>query len=158
MCFIDLASAEKKRLEEKQRIARKNRTKSTEEWKTRLVTVKHKQSNVVAQLMTSDAKCVTVVLCYRLRLGWYYTHRNAALGPRFGSQLCFLAVVYSSVKCCPTPPSWGQNATLQLCVSNWKHLTYSILFQWLNMALSINHVLLFVCFDHYFLCNAQVSS
>ncbi|KAM9350210.1 oxysterol-binding protein-related protein 1-like isoform 2-T2 [Symphorus nematophorus] len=32
---IDLASAEKKRLEEKQRTARKNRTKSTEEWKTR---------------------------------------------------------------------------------------------------------------------------
>ncbi|KAG7214820.1 hypothetical protein INR49_010712 [Caranx melampygus] len=32
---IDLASAEKKRLEEKQRIARKNRTKSTEDWKTR---------------------------------------------------------------------------------------------------------------------------
>uniref|UniRef100_A0A665V140 Oxysterol-binding protein n=1 Tax=Echeneis naucrates TaxID=173247 RepID=A0A665V140_ECHNA len=32
---IDLASAEKKRLEEKQRVARKNRTKSTEEWKTR---------------------------------------------------------------------------------------------------------------------------
>ncbi|KAM7400589.1 hypothetical protein PAMA_005001 [Pampus argenteus] len=32
---IDLASAEKKRLEEKQRIARKNRTKSTEEWKNR---------------------------------------------------------------------------------------------------------------------------
>ncbi|XP_044076023.1 oxysterol-binding protein-related protein 1-like isoform X2 [Siniperca chuatsi] len=32
---IDLASAEKKRLEEKQRMARKNRTKSTEEWKTR---------------------------------------------------------------------------------------------------------------------------
>ncbi|KAF3699381.1 Oxysterol-binding protein-related protein 1 [Channa argus] len=32
---IDLASAEKQRLEEKQRIARKNRTKSTEEWKTR---------------------------------------------------------------------------------------------------------------------------
>lgn len=35
--FIDLASAEKKRLEEKQRAARKNRSKSTEEWKTRLV-------------------------------------------------------------------------------------------------------------------------
>ncbi|KAM9845042.1 oxysterol-binding protein-related protein 1-like [Aulostomus maculatus] len=32
---IDLASAEKKRLEEKQRMARKNRTKSTDEWKTR---------------------------------------------------------------------------------------------------------------------------
>ncbi|XP_034039799.1 oxysterol-binding protein-related protein 1 [Thalassophryne amazonica] len=32
---IDTASAEKKRLEEKQRMARKNRTKSTEEWKTR---------------------------------------------------------------------------------------------------------------------------
>ncbi|XP_041660255.1 oxysterol-binding protein-related protein 1-like isoform X2 [Cheilinus undulatus] len=32
---IDLASVEKKRLEEKQRMARKNRTKSTEEWKTR---------------------------------------------------------------------------------------------------------------------------
>ncbi|XP_034558110.1 oxysterol-binding protein-related protein 1-like isoform X2 [Notolabrus celidotus] len=32
---IDLASAEKKRLEEKQRMARKNRTKSTEDWKTR---------------------------------------------------------------------------------------------------------------------------
>ncbi|XP_070700711.1 oxysterol-binding protein-related protein 1-like [Pempheris klunzingeri] len=32
---IDLASAEKKRLEEKQRAARKNRTKSTDEWKTR---------------------------------------------------------------------------------------------------------------------------
>uniref|UniRef100_A0A3Q4HD84 Oxysterol-binding protein n=1 Tax=Neolamprologus brichardi TaxID=32507 RepID=A0A3Q4HD84_NEOBR len=32
---IDLASAEKKRLEEKQRTARKNRTKSTEEWKVR---------------------------------------------------------------------------------------------------------------------------
>uniref|UniRef100_A0A669DL79 Oxysterol-binding protein n=1 Tax=Oreochromis niloticus TaxID=8128 RepID=A0A669DL79_ORENI len=32
---IDLASAEKKRLEEKQRMARKNRTKSTEEWKVR---------------------------------------------------------------------------------------------------------------------------
>nr|XP_046265225.1 oxysterol-binding protein-related protein 1-like isoform X2 [Scatophagus argus] len=31
----DLASAEKKRLEEKQRMAQKNRTKSTEEWKTR---------------------------------------------------------------------------------------------------------------------------
>ncbi|XP_076000601.1 oxysterol-binding protein-related protein 1-like isoform X2 [Genypterus blacodes] len=32
---IDLASGEKKRLEEKQRMARKNRTKSTDEWKTR---------------------------------------------------------------------------------------------------------------------------
>uniref|UniRef100_A0AAQ5Y101 Oxysterol-binding protein n=1 Tax=Amphiprion ocellaris TaxID=80972 RepID=A0AAQ5Y101_AMPOC len=32
---IDVASAEKKRLEEKQRTARKNRTKSTEDWKTR---------------------------------------------------------------------------------------------------------------------------
>lgn len=32
---IDLAGAEKKRLEEKQRAARKNRTKSTDEWKTR---------------------------------------------------------------------------------------------------------------------------
>ncbi|XP_016898081.1 oxysterol-binding protein-related protein 1-like isoform X2 [Cynoglossus semilaevis] len=32
---IDLASAEKKRLEEKQRMARKNRNKSTEEWRTR---------------------------------------------------------------------------------------------------------------------------
>ncbi|CAG5896681.1 unnamed protein product [Menidia menidia] len=32
---IDLASAEKKRLEEKQRAARKNRSKSTEEWKIR---------------------------------------------------------------------------------------------------------------------------
>eukprot|EP00064_Thunnus_orientalis_P004059 superscaffoldBa00000358_g4070 len=32
---IDLASAEKKRLEEKQRMARKNRNKSTEEWKNR---------------------------------------------------------------------------------------------------------------------------
>uniref|UniRef100_A0A8C8K748 Oxysterol-binding protein n=1 Tax=Oncorhynchus tshawytscha TaxID=74940 RepID=A0A8C8K748_ONCTS len=32
---IDLASAEKKRVEEKQRLARKNRSKSTEEWKTR---------------------------------------------------------------------------------------------------------------------------
>ncbi|XP_035527412.1 oxysterol-binding protein-related protein 1-like isoform X2 [Morone saxatilis] len=32
---IDLASAEKKRLEEKQRMARKNRNKSTDEWKTR---------------------------------------------------------------------------------------------------------------------------
>lgn len=32
---IDLASAEKKRLEEKQRTARKHRTKSTEEWKVR---------------------------------------------------------------------------------------------------------------------------
>ncbi|XP_071773109.1 oxysterol-binding protein-related protein 1-like isoform X1 [Centroberyx gerrardi] len=32
---IDLASAEKKRLEEKQRMARKNRTKSSDEWKTR---------------------------------------------------------------------------------------------------------------------------
>ncbi|CAB1317432.1 unnamed protein product [Coregonus sp. 'balchen'] len=32
---IDLSSAEKKRVEEKQRLARKNRSKSTEEWKTR---------------------------------------------------------------------------------------------------------------------------
>ncbi|XP_061878640.1 oxysterol-binding protein-related protein 1-like isoform X2 [Entelurus aequoreus] len=32
---IDMASAEKKRLEEKQRMARKNRGKSTDEWKTR---------------------------------------------------------------------------------------------------------------------------
>ncbi|KAL7875634.1 hypothetical protein AOLI_G00105970 [Acnodon oligacanthus] len=32
---IDLASAEKKRLEEKQRVARKNRSKSSEDWKTR---------------------------------------------------------------------------------------------------------------------------
>lgn len=34
---VDLASAEKKRLEEKQRMARKNRSKSTDEWKTRQV-------------------------------------------------------------------------------------------------------------------------
>lgn len=34
---IDLASTEKKRLEEKQRMARKNRSKSTDEWKTRQV-------------------------------------------------------------------------------------------------------------------------
>lgn len=39
--FADLASAEKKRLEEKQRTARKNRTKSTDEWKTRWVLVSH---------------------------------------------------------------------------------------------------------------------
>jgi len=32
---IDLASEEKKRLEEKQRAARKNRSKSDEEWKTK---------------------------------------------------------------------------------------------------------------------------
>uniref|UniRef100_A0A8B9RM32 Uncharacterized protein n=1 Tax=Astyanax mexicanus TaxID=7994 RepID=A0A8B9RM32_ASTMX len=32
---IDSASAEKKRLEEKQRVARKNRSKSSEDWKTR---------------------------------------------------------------------------------------------------------------------------
>ncbi|XP_047668967.1 oxysterol-binding protein-related protein 2 [Tachysurus fulvidraco] len=32
---IDLASAEKKRVEEKQRVARKNRSKSNDEWKTR---------------------------------------------------------------------------------------------------------------------------
>ncbi|KAG9356122.1 hypothetical protein JZ751_000966 [Albula glossodonta] len=32
---IDLASEEKKRLEEKQRAARKNRSKSDEDWKTR---------------------------------------------------------------------------------------------------------------------------
>ncbi|GAA6229409.1 oxysterol-binding protein-related protein 1-like isoform X1 [Lates japonicus] len=32
---IDLASEEKKRLEEKQRAARKNRSKADEEWKTR---------------------------------------------------------------------------------------------------------------------------
>lgn len=32
----DLASEEKKRLEEKQRTARKNRSKSEEDWKTRL--------------------------------------------------------------------------------------------------------------------------
>uniref|UniRef100_A0A4W5KKY4 Oxysterol-binding protein n=1 Tax=Hucho hucho TaxID=62062 RepID=A0A4W5KKY4_9TELE len=32
---IDLASSEKKKVEEKQRLARKNRSKSTEEWKTR---------------------------------------------------------------------------------------------------------------------------
>lgn len=32
---IDLASEEKKRLEEKQRAARKNRSKSDEEWKPR---------------------------------------------------------------------------------------------------------------------------
>lgn len=36
--LLDLASAEKKRLEEKQRMARKNRTKSSEDWKTRSVT------------------------------------------------------------------------------------------------------------------------
>lgn len=32
---VDLASEEKKRLEEKQRTARKNRSKSDEDWKTR---------------------------------------------------------------------------------------------------------------------------
>lgn len=37
VCVLDLASAEKKRLEEKQRMSRKNRSKSSEEWKTRLV-------------------------------------------------------------------------------------------------------------------------
>ncbi|KAF4088870.1 hypothetical protein AMELA_G00059700 [Ameiurus melas] len=31
----DLASTEKKRVEEKQRVARKNRSKSNDEWKTR---------------------------------------------------------------------------------------------------------------------------
>lgn len=36
-CVLDLASSQKKRLEEKQRTARKNRSKSTEEWKIRLV-------------------------------------------------------------------------------------------------------------------------
>lgn len=39
--FTDLSSAEKKRLEEKQRIARKNRSKSSEEWKNRFVTILH---------------------------------------------------------------------------------------------------------------------
>lgn len=34
---IDLASEEKKRVEEKQRAARKSRSKSDEDWKTRLV-------------------------------------------------------------------------------------------------------------------------
>lgn len=35
--FLDQASEEKKRLEEKQRAARKNRSKSEEDWKTRYV-------------------------------------------------------------------------------------------------------------------------
>lgn len=35
LIFPDLASEEKKRLEEKQRAARKNRSKSDDEWKTR---------------------------------------------------------------------------------------------------------------------------
>lgn len=33
--LLDLAGAEKKRVEEKQRVARKNRSKSNDEWKTR---------------------------------------------------------------------------------------------------------------------------
>lgn len=36
--ILDQASEEKKRLEEKQRAARKNRSKSEEDWKTRCVT------------------------------------------------------------------------------------------------------------------------
>lgn len=35
LCYSDFASEEKKRLEEKQRATRKNRSKSDEEWKTR---------------------------------------------------------------------------------------------------------------------------
>ena len=35
MLILDQASEEKKRLEEKQRAARKNRSKSEEDWKTR---------------------------------------------------------------------------------------------------------------------------
>lgn len=35
--ILDQASEEKKRLEEKQRAARKNRSKSEEDWKTRCV-------------------------------------------------------------------------------------------------------------------------
>lgn len=38
LCVVDLASTEKKRLEEKQRTACKYRSKSTEDWKIRLVT------------------------------------------------------------------------------------------------------------------------
>lgn len=40
LCVVDLASTEKKRLEEKQRTACKYRSKSTEDWKIRLVTTR----------------------------------------------------------------------------------------------------------------------
>lgn len=45
-----------------------------------------------------------------------YLRRNAAPGPRSDSNLCFVAVVLSGVKCCAILPSSGQNAQLQLCV------------------------------------------
>lgn len=65
--FIDLASAEKKRLEEKQRMARKNRTKSTDEWKTRLVTEEYDGMpfpHCGPVLITSLLSCLCCPLCY----------------------------------------------------------------------------------------------
>lgn len=61
--FIDLASAEKKRLEEKQRMARKNRSKSTEEWKTRQVN-QGPLCVAGALLPMCFNSCVPVVLSY----------------------------------------------------------------------------------------------
>uniref|UniRef100_A0A8C1AJI0 Oxysterol-binding protein n=1 Tax=Cyprinus carpio carpio TaxID=630221 RepID=A0A8C1AJI0_CYPCA len=54
---IDLASEEKKRLEEKQRAARKNRSKSDDEWKTRSTVCNYSTRWVVCGRTT----CVTVV-------------------------------------------------------------------------------------------------
>lgn len=59
----DLASEEKKRLEEKQRTARKNRSKSEEDWKTRSVCL-HAYGCIGMKVLNIQVNCQpTLVVC-----------------------------------------------------------------------------------------------
>lgn len=59
----DLASEEKKRLEEKQRTARKNRSKSEEDWKTRSVCL-HADGCIGMKVLNIQVNCQpTLVVC-----------------------------------------------------------------------------------------------
>lgn len=51
---LDQASEEKKRLEEKQRAARKNRSKSEEDWKTRCVPESGGVAELSGRLLCAD--------------------------------------------------------------------------------------------------------
>lgn len=98
---VELASAEKKRLEEKQRMARKNRSKSTEDWKTRQV----QGPSCAAWALFLRALIVALLLsCLPTAIiPLWYSIRNAAPGPRSGSHRCCVDCVVT-VKCCATAP------------------------------------------------------
>lgn len=86
---IELASAEKKRLEEKQRMARKNRSKSTEEWKTRQV---QGPPRAAWPLFMCFNSCIPAVLSYNCNHSSVILHQERCTWPKvwLAPLLCWL--------------------------------------------------------------------